>query len=245
MQALKQFDCPQSLIYGWAGLVMDPIMYALIETDMFVQPPEPGDSPQYPQFAIPQAIKTCKCLWENAQNGYLLYINISRVCFRMLDELVQDQYKVSNDSNLLGWNPTMSIQLILAQLGNLYGKPTANIIWNNNILFAANFSSVDAPEMLFHQIEQCLEVAIIGTTPFTAAQLVNNTMHLLLKSGIFPTREFESWDAIPNKTWPVLKNFVHGVYACKLVASNIRNTTGQQGYIPQNMYHILAKGKNT
>ena len=110
----------------------------------------------------------------------------------MLDELVPDQYKVSNDPNLLGWNPMISIQLILVQLENLDGKPTVNIIWNNNILFTANFNPVDAPETLFHQIKQCQEVAIIGATPYTAVQLVNNTMHLLLKSGIFPTREFES-----------------------------------------------------
>ncbi len=59
------------------------------------------------------------------------------------------------------------------------------------------------------------------------------------------TREFKDWDAVPNKTWPVLKTFVHGAYACKLVASNIRNTTGQQGCVPQNMYHVLDKGDNT
>ena len=95
---------------------------------------------------------------------------------------------------------------------------------------------LDAPETLFHRIEQCQEVAIIGAPPYTAVQLVNNTMHLLLKSGIFPTREFKQWDAIQNKTWPVLMTFVHGAYVRKLVAANIRTTTSQQGYVPQNMY---------
>jgi hypothetical protein len=71
-QALKQLDCPQSLIYRWAGLAMDPTMSALIKTNMFVQPPEPGDSPLYPQFATPQVIKTCEHLWENGWNYYLL-----------------------------------------------------------------------------------------------------------------------------------------------------------------------------
>jgi hypothetical protein len=70
-------------------------------------------------------------------------------------------------------------------------------------------------------------------------------MHLLLKSGIFPTRDFESWDAVPNKTWPVFKTFFHGAYVRKLVALNIRNTAGQQEYVPQNMYHVLDGGNNT
>jgi hypothetical protein len=145
----------------------------------------------------------------------------------MLDELVRDEYKVSYNPNLLDWNPMMSIQLILAQLENSYGKPTANIIWNNNVLFCTNFNPLDVLEMLFHHIKQCQEVRIIGATPYMSAQLVNHTMHLLLKSGIFLTREFKSWDAVQNKTWPVLKTFVHGAYARKLVASNIRNTMGQ------------------
>jgi hypothetical protein len=159
----------------------------------------------------------------------------------MLDKLVRDKYKVSNNPNLLGWNPTMSIQLILAQLETLYVKPTANIIWNNNVLFTSKFNPLDAPETLFHRIKQCQEVAIIGATLYAAAQLVNNTMLLLLRSGIFPTREFKQWDAIQNKTWPVLKTFVHGTYALKLVAANIRTTMVQQGYVPQNMYHVLNK----
>jgi hypothetical protein len=48
------------------------------------------------------------------------------------------------------------------------------------------------------------------------------------------------------RTWPVLKTFVHGAYARKLIASNIRNTTGQQGYVPnQNMYRVLEVGDDT
>jgi hypothetical protein len=69
-QALKQLDCPQSLIYGWAGFAMDPTMYSLIKTQQFIQPPDPGASPPFMQFTTPQAIKTCKRLWENACNYY-------------------------------------------------------------------------------------------------------------------------------------------------------------------------------
>jgi hypothetical protein len=108
-QALKQLVCPQSLIYGWAGLAMDLTMYALIKNQTFIAPPNTGASPPFPQFTTSQGIKTCKRLWKNARNYYLSYINISRTYFRMLDKLVRDKYKVSNNPNLLGWNPTMSI----------------------------------------------------------------------------------------------------------------------------------------
>jgi hypothetical protein len=66
-------------------------------------------------------------------------------------------------------------------------------------------------------------------------------MHLLLKSWIFPMHEFEDREAMPNKTWPIMKAFVHGAYVWQLVATNLCNTAGQQGYIQpaQNMYNVL------
>jgi hypothetical protein len=101
-QELKQLDCPQSLIYGWAGLAMDPTMYNLIETFVFTMPPDPGNFPTYPQFATIQNIKTADCMWKNARNYYLFYISISHKCFRMLNELAPDHFKMSNDPALLG-----------------------------------------------------------------------------------------------------------------------------------------------
>jgi hypothetical protein len=42
----------------------------------------------------------------------------------MLDKNIPNHFKVSNDPTLIGWNPTMSIQLILTQLETLFGKPS-------------------------------------------------------------------------------------------------------------------------
>jgi hypothetical protein len=46
----------------------------------------------------------------------MLYVNIPCTLFRMLDDNIDDSFKVSNNPTLTGWNPTMSIQLILMQL---------------------------------------------------------------------------------------------------------------------------------
>jgi hypothetical protein len=154
-QALKQLDCPQSIIYGWAGLAMDLTIYALIKVAALVMPLNPSNVPVYPQFATVQMIKMAGHIWENARNYFLSYVYISHACFCMFDKLVSDHFKVSNIPNLLGWNPTMSIQLILAQLELSYGKPMPSILWNNNKLFTLDFSPNKTPEMLFHRIKQC------------------------------------------------------------------------------------------
>jgi hypothetical protein len=163
----------------------------------------------------------------------------------MLDESINDHFKVSNDPNLIGWNPMMSIQLILTHLKALYSKPGDQLMWNNNKVLQANFLPNNALELLFHCVELCQEVAIITHNPYPPMQLIANAMHLLLQSGIFPMKEFEDWEVTPNKTWMALKTFIHGAHTQHLVAAGQRSTSAQQGYVPaHNMYNILGAGGN-
>ncbi len=83
--------------------------------------------------------------------------------------------------------------------------------------------------------------------PYMGVQLISNTMLLLLKLGILPMCKFEDWEAVQNKTWPLLKTFVHSAYARKLVANNLRNTTGQLGYVQltHNIYNMLETDESS
>jgi hypothetical protein len=60
-----------------------------------------------------------------------------------------------------------------------------------------------------------------------------------MQSGIFPLKEFDTWEATAVKTYPILKTFVHEAYSRSLTAVQLRNTAGQQGYVNQNIYSIL------
>ncbi len=97
---------------------MDPQMYALIEPNAFVMLPDPGDLPNYggQQFPSTVAVKTADRMFEMGTNYFTSYQNINRALFRMLDDSIDNNFKVSNNPTLKGWNPTMSVQMILAQL---------------------------------------------------------------------------------------------------------------------------------
>jgi hypothetical protein len=134
-QALKQLVCPRSGIHGWSGLVLLPMVYTLLEPNPFVPPADPGAVAVYAQFALPAQIKTANAMFVWAQNEYSLYKNIMRACFRMLDENVTDQFKVSNVPTLIRWNASMTIQEILNQLDGMYGKPDTMMLLTNNTHF--------------------------------------------------------------------------------------------------------------
>jgi hypothetical protein len=102
VKVLKQLVCPQIAIHGWSGLVLSPMVYALLEPNPFLAPADPGAVAVYAQFALPAQIKTANAMFVRAQNKYGLYKYIMRACFRMLDESISDQFKVSNVPTLIG-----------------------------------------------------------------------------------------------------------------------------------------------
>jgi hypothetical protein len=157
----------------------------------------------------------------------------------MLNDNITDQFKVSNMPNMMGWNSSMTVRSILEQLELSYGKPDTMSLFQNNTLFRSPFPATEAPEILFYRIEQCQEIQMIAQDPYTPKQIINNTIRFLMQSGIFPLKEFDTWESMPVKSYPILKTFIHEAYSRRLTAMQLRNTAGQQGYVQQNMYNIL------
>jgi hypothetical protein len=187
---LKQLTCPQNLIHGWAGLVMDLVMYTLLEpTTPFAAVVDPGKYAIYANFATKVTMKMTDKIFEQNKNYYLSVININRECFCMLNDNIANQFKVSNMPNMTGWNSTMTVRLILKGLENSYRKPNTMSLFQNDTLFRSPFPATEAPEMLVYRIEQCQEIQTIAQDPYTPKQIISNAVCLLMQSGIFPLKE--------------------------------------------------------
>jgi hypothetical protein len=119
---------------------------------------------------------------------------------------------------------------IFDQIMATYGRPTPAALLQNDTLFRSVYSPQDAPKVLFCRIEDCQEVQMLGEDPYTAQQLLNNAVHLLLQCRLY-THNFEDWDCktVADKIWTNLKTFVQECYTRQLNATSI--TTGTQGYV--------------
>jgi hypothetical protein len=109
VKAMKQLECSQSFIHSWSGLTMAPNMYTLLEPMPLVILTDPGAAPVYNVFAPLATIKMVDPAFEWDKNYYLSYKNVIKACFQMLDNLFPNQFKVSNNPTLMGWNDSMSI----------------------------------------------------------------------------------------------------------------------------------------
>ncbi len=136
---------------------------------------------------------------------HLSFFNITRVCLCMLNDTIADQFKVSNMPNMMGWNSSMTVRSILEQLEASYGKPDTMLLFQNDTLFRSPFPTTEAPEMLFYRIEQCQEIQTIAQDPYTPKRIINNAIHLLMQLGIFPLKEYNTWESMPIKSYPILK----------------------------------------
>ena len=113
-------------------------------------------------------------IFTRAHNEWNSYRNIQQTCFCMLDELVSNQFKVSNIPTLTGWNASMSITNMLNQLETTYGKPNAMRLFANDTIFRSVFNPNDVPKALFHHIEQCQEITVLLRDPYSNVQVSNN-----------------------------------------------------------------------
>ena len=138
------------------------------------------------QATIDACFKRAKIYWES-------YQNIRRAVFNCLNNGVDNAFKVSNNPTLAGWNPLMEPREMFDQITATYGRPTPAALLQNDTLFRSVYSPQDAPEVLFRRIKDCQEVQILGEDPYTAQQLLNNAVCLLLQTGLY-TRDFEDWD---------------------------------------------------
>jgi hypothetical protein len=80
----------------------DPNIYALLELNVCVVPPDVGDVTLYQPFSTEAAINTANWVYDNAHNYYLSFVNIDCALFQMLDENINGHFKVSNIP--ISWN---------------------------------------------------------------------------------------------------------------------------------------------
>ena len=141
------------------------------------------------------------------------------------------QFKVSSDPAIRGWHAGMSVREILNQLSAIYGQPTPAAMEINDTAFQGNYSAADAPEVLFHRITDCAEIAILGRNPYTDRQHLKNAIHLLIMPGLY-VRTFEEWDRLqPSaQTWVALQKMIQEAFQRRLNAT--APTAGHHGYAP-------------
>jgi hypothetical protein len=168
------------------------------------------------------------------KNYFETWKNIYRACYGALGKHVNDAYKVAPPTNppTTGWNATVSIHYIFNQLASRYGKPTPDAMRQNNVNFLVAYNPQDPPEILFKRCTDAQEIAMLAKNPYTAQQLLINTIDLLGCCGLYQC-DLEDWECKPigDQTWINLRLFIQEAFQRRLTSGTI---TSSQGAFAQN-----------
>ena len=241
INGLKQLPHPLFPSQGWSGMAMQPALFALLDPTPFVEPIDPGLYPIYQQYALAPDMKMTDNLFKTRKNMYTTYTNIKRSVFAMLIATIPEQFRTSNNPSMTGWNQTMSIKDILDQLEITFGRPGAAELLINQAAWSAPHNNQDAPENLFLRLEQCQQVAILAKNAYSETQMITNAVLLLRQSNIFPSKDYDDWDDVPEatRTWPIMRAFFHKKYTKRMTSINMNAKSGQHGYAGANPYGIF------
>ena len=80
---------------------------------------------------------------------------------------------------------------------------------------------------------------ILATNLYTDKQLIVNAVIFLQKANIFPTKDFDNFEAIQLQLWSIMKTLFHKASTCRLNAISMHLTSGQHGYSNPNQYAIF------
>jgi hypothetical protein len=173
--ALQCLSCPQSNILGWAGLIMARAMYGLFTASPFRLPSDlgllaiyypppvpivdPAENPVLDAEGMPTYCNqpTIACAeqatidapFKRAKNYWESYMNIQRAVNNCLDDNINNAFKVLNDLDLIGWNPSMEPREMFNQITATYGRPTPAALLQIDTLFWSVYSPKMPPKFCF------------------------------------------------------------------------------------------------
>ena len=161
-RALNRITSPQSKVNGWAGFVLSPTMYSLIDLMPFnmalLNLPNNSGVPKLPKVKtnngsiVPYTRKKMlriTAAFQRQKNYYNTACNIYCAVYDTLDAHINDAFKISPATTppTMGWNASMTINNIFNQMMWSYGRLTPDAMRQNMMTFLSPYNTQDPPEL--------------------------------------------------------------------------------------------------
>ena len=170
---------------GHLAIVMSPVVYATLSATPFVNPVNPGALPVIPPGTTAAQIQAIIRHHESLLHDWRLFTNIDKALRQQLTAAVNRMYIRALEHPHIGFANVTTLQL-LQHLLTTYGRITAHPLHENDTFFRKAMDISLPFEAFVTQIDEAVEYASAGETPYTAAQIVANSYNLVFQTGLFP-----------------------------------------------------------
>ena len=131
----------------------------------------------------------------------------------------------------------VSTRDILNHIYSEYTRISATDFQNNDVALKTDHDPNQPIKSLFDQVENSLDYAASGNTPYSPAQVVTTAFHILFATGIF-LDDFKTWKHKPDadKTWANFKTYFSLAHR---KFRETRTTTAGSGFAAANSAETL------
>ena len=212
--------------HGYLGLTINNASYITLTGAMFIPPTNPGPVPVIPLGQTGAQIAELERRHKENRRIFNEYSNVGTALKKQLIESVEDTYMRTMRHNVYGFAGTTVMQL-LGHLYDAYGGITSTELAANDARLRTQVDISQPFEIFLAQVEDSIEYAEAGGTPYSSAQILSIAYDLMLNTGAFKDECKEWRTRVPanNKTWPVFRQMFGEAH------KDLRrqHTTGNQG----------------
>ena len=173
----------------------------------FVIPTNPGIEANLPINATRAAITDLRYAYEEDTKNFNINVNTGKALKQLLLGAVDEMYVRFLRHKYIGYS-NVSTRGLLDHLYAAYADILSTALQDNNTRLKASSDANLQIRTIFDQVENAVEIAAAGNSPYTPVQVVNAAFQLFFQTGLFAD-DCKAWkrkDA-GNKTWPAFKTF--------------------------------------
>jgi hypothetical protein len=172
-------------LLGHLSLTVSPAVYTTLSAVIFTVPINPGPVPIIPNNATTAQIQALLRNHKENLRIWTLYNNVDAALKQQLVNGVNQMYLRTLENRHTGFAAVKARQII-DHLLNTYGNLTPTDLAANDTFFRTAYDPSQPIESLYAQMEDAMDLAAAGLTPYTPAQVVANAYSLVFATGMFP-----------------------------------------------------------
>jgi hypothetical protein len=190
---------------GLLFLTVSPAVYSTLTNVTFHPPLNPGPLAIVPAGSTGNQINDARLAFTEATNLFKQYDLADKALKQLLLGAVDDMFVRCLQTKYIGYL-NVSTRQILDHLYSQYARISAADLQENDVAFKTAYDPNLPIETLFDQIENAVNYAAAGNTPYSPQQVVATAYQLLFATGMFPD-ECKVWKRRDPayKTWDHFK----------------------------------------
>ena len=196
---------------GLLLLTVSPAVYATLSTTAFFLPVNPGPEPSIPTGLTGAVIADLRYHHTKSTKIFTEYKNTDKSVHQLLLASTDKLYVQSLRHKYIGYGKTTTKSL-LYHLYSTCANIFASSLQDNDKRLCAPYDSNQPFETLTDEVENAVDYASAGDTPYTPSQVVGIAFQLVFKTDLF-NDDCKLWQRQPAdvKNWTRFKEFFrHG-----------------------------------